>query len=139
MIEFFQFARRRLRGTLSPSSSASKKVCRNLIQCHGWGDENRAPLTAAPSRMTLDGGFEHSHLRSRATARTKLVRDTILDRTVRFFSRAHKRVGELAFAPDNTPPARWALARETLEDGREVRVRLEAHAKRHLCEWHVRA
>ena len=86
--------------------------------------------------MTLGGSFENSNLRSLAHARTKLVRHAVLDRAVQIFSGVYRRVGELA---DSTPPARWALARKTLEDGREVRLTLEADAKRHLCEWLIGA
>ena len=42
----------------------------------------RAAFIAARVRMTLGGSFENSNLRSRARARTKLVRHTILDRAV---------------------------------------------------------
>jgi hypothetical protein len=54
-------------------------------------------------------------------------------------SGVHKLVGKLAFTLDSTPPARWALPRKAFEDGREVRLTLEADVKRHLYEWHVRA
>src|SRR6187200_1443295 len=40
----------------------------------------RAALIAARVRMTIGGSFENSNLRSRARARTKLVRHTILVR-----------------------------------------------------------
>ena len=46
---------------------------------------------------------------------------------------------ELAFALRRTPPALWALACKTFEYGREVRLSLEADAKCHLCERHIRA
>ena len=51
----------------------------------------------------------------------------------------HRRGGNLAFAPDNKPPARWALASEAFEDGREMRLSLETDRKRHLCQPHIRA
>ena len=140
MIRFFQFTRDSSGGTLNLYVRPREDMSRlHPMSRLGRRKLRRAAFIAARVRMTLGGSFENSNLRSRARARTKLVRQTILDRAVGIFSGVHKRVGELAFAPDSTPPARWALARKTLEDGREVRLSLEADAKRHLCERHIRA
>ena len=54
-------------------------------------------------------------------------------------SRAIGSGGQLAFAPDSKPPARWAFASEAFEDGREMRLSLKSDRKRHLCELHIGA
>src|SRR5712671_6832063 len=44
-----------------------------------------------------------------------------------------------AVADDRKPPACWGFSGEAFEHGREVCLSLEAHVKRDLGEWHVRA
>ena len=94
-------------------------------------------LIAGPVCMSLDGRALISEV-ARTPGRNWFVTPSLVGLSASS-SGVHKLVGDLAFTLDSTPPARWALPRKAFEDGREVRLSLEADAKGHLCERHVRA